>query len=282
MTAVVDDRMQAVRQPLCATQSLKVSAGAAGPTRRLLAEETPIALVYNGTTHAVMMATPADLEDFAIGFSLSEGMIAAREDIYEIASVERAEGIELRIWLAQPASDRFMIRRRAMLGRTACGLCGIESLAAVARELPKVSGGPIVTRQDVAAAMASAAPAQTLNRAARALHAAGFWMPERGLVALREDVGRHNALDKLCGALLRAGVDANQGIVVLTSRVSVEMVQKAATLGASLIGAMSAPTALALRSADEVGVTLIAIARQQTFEVFTHPWRLDIAHAVVV
>lgn len=261
-------------QPLSTTHFLKVSTGAASPARRVVAEETPVALVYNGTTYAVMMATPDDLEDFAIGFSLCEGVIASISEIDEIAIVAQADGIELRIWLAHPAAHRLVIRRRAMLGPTACGLCGIESLAAVTRELPRIAGGPIIRRQDIVAAMASAVSAQALNRAARSLHAAGFWVPGLGLVALREDVGRHNALDKLTGSVVRAGVDPGSGIVVLTSRVSVEMVQKAAALGVPIVAAMSAPTALALRMADAAGITLIASVRQETFDVFTHPWRL--------
>ena len=228
-----------------------------------------MALVYDGVTHAVMMASPADLEDFALGFSLTEGKIARGSDIAELEIVEHPDGIEARMWLVPDAGRDVTARRRAMLGPTGCGLCGIDSLAAALPAVPAVGAGRRLTPADVRAAMASLRPAQRLNAAARALHAAGFWTPDHGLVALREDVGRHNALDKLVGALDRLGARASDGIVVLTSRLSVEMVQKAAAAGAPIVAAVSAPTALALRTAEAAGITVIAIARDDGFEVFT-------------
>jgi FdhD protein len=150
----------------------------------------------------------------------------------------------------------------------------VESLAEAMRPPPKVSEGRVLTPNQIMTAVESLAPRQELNRETRAVHAAGFWEPERGLVAVREDVGRHNALDKLAGALARDGATAEQGVVVLTSRVSIEMVQKSAAIGAAIIAAVSAPTALAVRMADECGMTLVAIARKDGFEVFTHPHRV--------
>jgi FdhD protein len=226
-----------------------------------------------------MMATPQDLEDFAIGFSLTEGVIAAPDAIESIDVVEEEVGIELRIWLKAPHASEFLGRRRKMAGPTGCGLCGIESLAEAMRTPPKVGKGRVFTPHEIMTAIGSLAPLQVLNRETRAVHAAGFFDPARGLVALREDVGRHNALDKLAGALARDGATAAQGIVLLTSRVSVEMVQKSAAIGAPIVVAVSAPTALALRMAEACGMTLVAIAREDGFEVFTHAERVPGASA---
>lgn len=261
-------------EPLQSALSLKVSPAGAEWTTRVVPEEMPIALVYDGTTHAVMMATPADLEDFALGFSLSEGKIEHADDISEVAVIVQEAGIELRMWLNPRAGHRIAARRRALLGPTGCGLCGVESLAAALPELPKVGAHLSIDAEDIAEAVASVVPRQVLNSQARALHAAGFWTPKAGLVELREDVGRHNALDKLVGAITRANIDPAGGVVIVTSRVSVEMVQKAAFLGAPLIVAASAPTALAVRSAEAAGITLVAVARADGFEVFAHPVRI--------
>ncbi len=268
--------------PVRSVPSLRIGSSGAGggaacaneETLRAVPEETPVAIVYDGSTNAVMMATPADLEDFAVGFSFTEGHIHNPADIQSIDIVEQDNGIEARVWLTADASRVISARRRAIAGPTGCGLCGVESLDAAVPVLPPVSRTVHVSPDEIQRAMASLAPLQEMNIRTRAVHAAGYWSPSEGLIAIREDVGRHNALDKLVGALLRTNKKTSDGIVVLTSRVSVEMVQKAVRLGAEVIVAVSAPTALAIRTADAAGVTLIAVARQDGFEVFTHGDRL--------
>ena len=249
---------------------------------RAIPEETAVAFTFNTASYAVMMATPQDLEDFAVGFALTEGVISSIEAIEGIDIVEEEIGIELRIWLKAPHAVEFLGRRRKMAGPTGCGLCGVESLAEAMRPPPAVGEGLVFTPSQIMSAVDSLFPLQVLNHETRAVHAAGFWDPERGLVAVREDVGRHNALDKLAGALARDNATARQGLVVLTSRVSIEMVQKSAAIGAPIIAAVSAPTALAVRMADDCGMTLVAIARKDGFEVFTHPHRVKGKHVTAV
>ena len=260
--------------PVRTVPSLRVGARASDETLRAVPEETAVALVYDGTTQAVMMATPADLEDFAIGFSFTEGQISSTTGIIELTLVEQPDGIEARMWLVPDAGKQLATRRRAIAGPTGCGLCGVESLAAAVPPPPIVPQGLIISRDDVQRALTALAPAQELNIRTRAVHAAAFFTPATSALTVREDVGRHNALDKLVGALLRSGAVIDQGFVVLTSRVSVEMVQKSAKLGAQIIVAVSAPTALAIRTAEMAGITLIAVARSDGFEIFTHPHRI--------
>jgi FdhD protein len=243
---------------------------------RTLAEEVPVAFSYDGATHAVLMATPDDLEDFALGFSYTEGIITRPADIAELAVVSVAEGIVLRMWLTGDRSDAFAARRRRFVGPAGCGMCGLESLAEASRAIPMAGYDLQVSRQDIEEAVSALPAGQNLNMQTRSVHAAAFWQADQSLV-LREDVGRHNALDKLAGVLLRTGRSAADGVLVLSSRVSIELVQKAAIMGASILVGVSAPTALAVRTAEMAGLTLVGIARNDGFEVFTHPERIVLA-----
>ena len=246
--------------------------------QRQIPEETAVALTFGRATYAVMMATPADLEDFAWGFSQNEGLITAAEDITACDIVVRdiagESAIELRLDLVAARQDALWRRQRRLLGATGCGMCGMESLDAALEPLKPLTADLRLTAADLAAAMAGLGAHQVLNRQSHALHAAAFYLPGRGIVAVREDVGRHNALDKLAGALLRLGIAPAAGAILLTSRVSVEMVQKAARMGCALLLAVSAPTGLAIRRAERAGITLAAIARADGFEIFTHPTRI--------
>lgn len=241
---------------------------------RSVPEEVAVAFSYNGSAHAVMMATPQDLRDFAIGFSLSEGLIRKADEIEGLDIVHTEQGIDLRMWLAQPRLSIFQERRRFLAGPTGCGLCGIESLEQAMRALPPVDDDSRFSAADIMAALDALTERQLLHKHTSAVHAAAFWTRADGLVALREDVGRHNALDKLAGALANLGRTGQGGLGVLTSRLSVEMVQKAAAAQIAVLVAVSAPTALALRTADAAGITIVAVARRDGFEVFTHPQRI--------
>lgn len=262
--------------PTHAAERTALRNGVASTGARTVAEETAIAFTYNRAAYAVMMASPADLEDFAAGFSLAEGIIASPTEIASLEIVASDLGVELRMELTGAVADKFTERRRLMAGPVGCGLCGIESLTEAMRPLPSVQGTVALTPRDIAQALGEMNRKQAMSQLTRAVHAAGFWSPAKGLVALREDVGRHNALDKLAGALAYAGVSPTTGTVVISSRVSVEMVQKAAMMGAPMLIAVSAPTALAIRTAERAGITLVAIARDDGFEVFTGGERVDL------
>ncbi len=243
--------------------------------QRQIAGECAIAVTYGRATHAVMLATPADLEDFAVGFSLSEQVITHPGEIERIETVPLDEGVELRIDLVASRAERYVRRRRMMAGPAGCGLCGAESLESVMRPLGRLATELVLPPAEILTALAALDRAQSLNAETHGVHGAGFWLPGGGLVAAREDVGRHNALDKLIGALARAEIAPAFGVVVMTSRVSLELVQKTVRAGAPIIAAMSAPSTLAVRLAEQAGLTLIAIARRDGFEVFSHPERLE-------
>ncbi|RNF28687.1 formate dehydrogenase [Massilia aurea] len=257
--------------------------GAIDHGSELLAEEVPVALVYNGISHAVMLASPQDLEDFAVGFSLSERIVRAAQDIREVEVETGPHGIALAIDIAPGAMARLKATRRARLGRTGCGLCGIDSLAWFEREMAQNDprDGDVCETDGLFAphalqrAMAAMAGQQRLHQATGAMHAAGWADRDGRLLLVREDVGRHNALDKLVGALARAGIDARDGFALVTSRASFEMVQKAARAGIGLLAAISAPTAMAVRLADRAGLTLAGFVRGGRHVVYTHPQRLD-------
>jgi len=241
---------------------------------RLIPEETPIAFTYGGSTHAVMMATPSDLEDFAVGFAVTEGLIDCAEEAGTVETIVSEMGIELRLWLAGARQEAYAMRRRTMAGPTGCGLCGIESLEAASREPRELTSRIAFHAEGLIEAMECLPLGQKLNQETRAVHGAGFWHPNYGLMAVREDVGRHNALDKLVGALVRQNIDASEGVILMTSRVSVELIQKTARIGAPVIAAVSAPTALAVRMAEKCHMTLIAVMRGREFEIFTYPERI--------
>lgn len=248
---------------------LKYTPSGFGEGARPLAEETPVALVHDGATTAVMMASPQDLEDLAFGFALTEGIIESKGQVRSVEIAPSSHGVEARMWLSSDRSLHLAERRRAMVGPIGCGLCGVESLEQAVRRLPPAPPGPRLASGQILEASASISCMQPLGDLTRATHAAALWSPDAGLVAAREDVGRHNALDKLAGTLVRQGLDARSGVLVLTSRVSIEMVQKASLIGAAVIVAVSAPTALAVRTAEGCGMTLIGVARADGFEVFS-------------
>ncbi len=250
--------------------------------RRAVPEETALAITYNGGTYAVMMGSPLDLRDFAIGFSLSEGVVTSVGEIRSLEIVAHPDGVELQMWLADDQATQISARRRRIAGPTGCGLCGVESLEEAVKPAALVAPGGQVTPEQIMAAMQAMAPLQLVNIETRAVHAAAFWRPGQGIVALREDVGRHNALDKLAGAMAVGGISPDGGMVLLSSRVSVEMVQKTAAIGAAIMICVSAPTALAIRMADAAGITLVAVARSDGFEVFTHPARIAGCEAMEV
>ncbi|MEH0294898.1 formate dehydrogenase accessory sulfurtransferase FdhD [Agrobacterium sp. CCNWLW71] len=249
--------------------------GAIVEGERAVPEEVPVAFSYGGSTHAVMMASPADLVDFAIGFSLTEGIISSRAEIRSIEVIEAGQGFDVQVDLQDANADALKARRRHMAGPVGCGLCGIESIEQAVRVVPDLSGAEVsVDGNDIVAAVKALNGAQSLNRETRAVHGAGFYNPQGGLLAAREDVGRHNALDKLAGAVINANLSPDAGIVVVTSRLSVEMVQKTAILGCPILAAISAPTALAIETAESSGITLVALVRGEDFEIFTRADRI--------
>ena len=235
-----------------------------------LAEEVPVALEYNGISHAVMLATPADLEEFAVGFSLSEGIIASARDIRGIDLEETEAGITVHLEIGSEAFLNLKQRRRNLTGRTGCGLCGTESLDQALRPLPRVAAKGKLAAGAVHRALADLKQHQPINRTTGATHAAAWADASGELLFGFEDVGRHNALDKLIGAMARQGIDASAGFVVMTSRGSVELVQKAATVGITALVVISAPTALAVRTAEQCGMTLIAFARGDEFVAYAN------------
>ena len=235
-----------------------------------IAEEVPIAFIYNERPHVVMMATPCDLDDFALGFSLSEAVIARVDELAAVATQTLFEGIELRLTIPAARAAVLEKRRRNLTGRTSCGLCGTQALEDAVRQPAPVSGGPCIEAETLQRALAHLHTQQPLNAITGATHAAAWAHVDGRIVLLREDVGRHNALDKLIGAMARAGEDPQRGFLVITSRASYEMVQKAATVGITLMAAISAPTALAIQLAEQTGVTLVGFARSASHVVYAH------------
>jgi FdhD protein len=257
-----------------AVAARRITAGGAETREEIVAREEPIALVYNGLSYAVMMASPADLEDFALGFSLTEGLLTTADELYDVEVEALPTGFELRLSVAAERFAALRARQRNLAGRTGCGLCGVDSIAEALRPITRVGGAARFEAEAVFRAMRTLPERQILNGEVGAVHAAGFASAEGEILLVREDVGRHNALDKLAGAIARAGIDAGAGFVVVSSRCSYEMVHKTAALGAPLIASVSAPTALAIRFAEEAGVGLAAFAREGRFTLYANPDRI--------
>ena len=264
----------APRRARASVQARRLVGGETVASLESLIEEVPVALVYNGISHAVMLATPGDLEDFALGFSLSEGILDDPSQIYDVEIVEAADGIEVRLDIATERFHALKARRRSLAGRTGCGLCGVESLEAAVRYPAPVGERAPLTMASIHLALAALATHQPLHHATGAAHAAA-WADNGGtLLTVREDVGRHNALDKLIGALARNRVDPASGFALVTSRASYEMVQKAASAGIGVLAAVSAPTAFAARLAEQAGLTLVAWVRAGRLTAYSHPENL--------
>lgn len=251
--------------------------GAAVPVaQRAIPVERPVAIRYGGLPHAVMMASPDDLADFAYGFSLTEGVIDTAEEIRAVTITPSADGIDLAIELSGARLSRHLQRRRTLSGRTGCGVCGVETLGDLPQASPLPAGfAPVPAPSALRAGLAALETAQVLNHATRAVHAAGWCDAQGHLRVMREDVGRHNALDKLIGALLRQQIDPTGGFAIITSRCSFEMVEKAVRCRLPVLVAISAPTSLAVERAHRLGLTLLAVARPDAALLFTGPADLD-------
>jgi len=248
------------------------------PVDEVVPEEVPVALVYNGITHAVMLASPHELEDFALGFTLGERIVRAARDVYDIDIAPHDNGIAIELRIAAGAMARLQRTRQARTGRTGCGLCGVDTLQRFTddcADLPAPAAADVpIAPAALHRAMAKLAARQHLHHATGGTHAAGWADTDGAIRLVREDVGRHNALDKLVGALLRAGAPPTDGFAVVTSRASYEMVQKAARAGIAVLAAISAPTAMAVQMADRSGITLAGFVRDGRHVLYSHPGRV--------
>lgn len=240
-----------------------------------VAVEVPVALSYNGVSHTVMLASPADLDDFALGFSLTEGIIEAPRELRDLEIELSEKGVLVQMTIASERFETLKDRRRSMAGRTGCGLCGADSLDQVVRPLPPVAASARFTPETIQRAAAEMGGWQRLQRETGATHAAAWFDPAGKIHCLREDVGRHNALDKLIGALAKAKADTAEGAFLVTSRASYEMVQKSVAAGAGLLAAVSAPTALAIERAEAWNLTLLGFVRPGSSVAYSQAWRLS-------
>ncbi|SBV31476.1 Protein FdhD homolog [uncultured Sphingopyxis sp.] len=228
---------------------------------RSIAVEAPVSVEVGGIGYAVMMATPADLDDYAVGFALGEGLVETPEQIGRIDAHAIEGGWALRIWLPPERNRIALERARKRVSESSCGLCGIENIEEVLRPLPAVTARIKTGRRAIAAALAALGDHQPLGRATGAVHAAAFCAPDGAIRLVREDVGRHNALDKLVGAMARAGIDPATGFILLSARCSYELVEKTVRAGCPMLVTISAPTSLAAERAAAAGLTLVALAR---------------------
>lgn len=247
--------------------------GAWQDTLDSVAAEVPVALSYNSIPHVVMMATPRDLPDMGLGFTVSEALAEAHE-VRDVQLDTSSGAFELRLSVTGSRLGEMLQRRRNLTGRTGCGVCGAETIEDAIRRPPPVAAGGQISREQLVGALRALRSRQPLGQAAGSLHAAAWVSWSGELAEVREDVGRHNALDKLIGARLRSGLGLTEGFALVTSRASYEMVQKAATLGIRMLVAVSAPTALGVELARECGLTLVGFAREQQQVVYSHPERL--------
>ena len=241
--------------------------------RRAIPEETPVALTFDGTSYAVMMATPSDLTDFAIGFAITEDVIDAPGDIESLEIVEAGEGIEARMWLKPEVSQRQRARRRSILGPTGCGLCGSESIEQALKPVRTVESAFKMRPGELSKAMSALQEKQALNARTHAVHAAGLYVD--GGISVREDVGRHNALDKLIGSEFLAGAPMNQCVVLLSGRIGFELVQKCVVAGIPVLAAVGAPSSLAVETARRFRVTMVGFLRNERFNIYTGPERIS-------
>ncbi|MFP5391973.1 MAG: formate dehydrogenase accessory sulfurtransferase FdhD [Gammaproteobacteria bacterium] len=255
---------------------LRVRQDVVTATHDMVVDEVPVALVYNGISHAVMMATPADLEEFALGFSLSEGIIDSPAQCYGIEVEQGAAGIAVQLEVASAAFMALKERRRSLAGRTGCGLCGVDSLQQVSRALPRLAPARGLHASGVRRALDAVGTEQQLTRLTGAAHAAAWCAMDGSLRVVREDIGRHNALDKVIGAMASSGAQPTDGFLLITSRVSFEMAQKAIMAGVPALVGMSAPTLAAVELAEQAGMTLLAFARGRDFVCYTHAAHIDL------
>lgn len=263
-------------EPVKSMPGLSIRADGARDISQVLAEEVPVAVVFDGTSQAVMMCTPADIEDFAKGFAITEGFVETLDQIESFEILEHEAGIEARFALSGKPARALASRRRKMVGPLGCGLCGIDSIEEAVRPLPNLAQTDVViSTAEVAGATEVLRNHQPLHDQTNAMHGAGFFRPGDDMLIVREDVGRHNALDKLIGAMACAGITASDGAMVITSRVSIEMVQKCAMACCPVLIAVSAPTAHAVRLADAAGITLAGSAKNGSFDLYAHPHRVQ-------
>ena len=260
--------------PVATVRVERWQAGEIVATTDQVADEQPVAFKYLGVPHVVMLATPADLEDLAVGFTLTEALVAAADEIRSVEVNVIADALEIEIAITAERFAALLTRHRNLTGRTGCGMCGAETLADAIRAPPALAGPLVISAAELHAALAALGSGQIYNARTGSVHAAAWVVPGAGVTLVREDVGRHNALDKLIGGLVRRGEDLARGYVIVTSRASYEIVQKASTVGIAGVVAVSAPTAFAIRSAESFGVTLVGFARPERHVVYAHGERL--------
>jgi FdhD protein len=254
-------------------QAVRIAPDGSVPGARVLANEMPAAMEFDGTPYAVMMVSPSDLEDFAVGFAYSERIVSSPADIARIDIRHGARGIGIDVRLEREHSQRLIERRRAIAGASGCGICGLTTIEEALPELEPIKACPTIPSSAIFDSLAALRHHQTLNEQTGAVHAAAFCRTDGEIISVREDVGRHNAFDKIIGHLLREGIDPRNGFALLTSRCSFELVQKAVLARIPLLATISAPTELAVKIATEAKLTLVALARSDSVLLFNDPYQ---------